>query len=1045
MYRRILTVASVLALSIPAGAAFAAPSADDDPSARFEKVPYSGAVETDRMPLSVDANGRVTVVVEMKGDPVAVVQAEKGRDLSSSERSSIKKALKKAQDAITGSIQGKGGKIEAKMQSAYNGMQVNVSAKQVKAIAALPGVVAIHPVRTYTVDNAVSVPFLGVPQLWQSTGYTGENVKVAIIDTGIDYTHANFGGPGTPEAYATAHAAEASPADPALFGPNAPRVKGGWDFVGDAYDANDDTSVPMPDPNPLDCQGHGSHVAGTAAGNGVTAAGATYTGPYDSSTASKEWTIGPGVAPKADLYALRVFGCGGSTNMVVPAIDWAVDHGMDVINMSLGSSFGRGDDPDAIAASNAVGAGVVVVASAGNSGPSPYIVGSPSTGDGVISVAAMDSTATFPGAQITVGGSTISAINANGVDLSAGLSGMPVVYLKDNPATPENEALGCSVAAYTSNGVVAGGGQMAVSTRGTCARVAKAIFAQQAGAAAAVMVNNSDDYPPFEGPITSNPDTGDPYVVTIPFLGVQASSGPALAGAVGQNASVAAANLANPAFRHYASFSSNGPRSGDSALGPDVAAPGVSIVSTAVGSGNGAETLSGTSMAAPHVAGVAALTVQSHPTWSAGEIAAAVVSTADPAGMADQSTTRGGVGLVDPTRAVATQVTATGDAFRTDSGWVRETALSFGFQESWLGFAGVKTITIRNHGTKTVTYKVSSAPSAQSLDAKIVFSTRSVTVKPGRTAKIVVALGAKASAVPSSTAGDQFSFYEFSGDVVLTSNGSTLRVPYLMVPRSTTRVSVSGSTSPWFRNASQVADGTKTVKLRNTLGAYAGSADFYTWGLSDARDVDSSVTDTGFDLRAAGVQSFADGDDQLLVFAVNNHRRWSSGAQNEFDVMVDTNADGNPDYVVYAVDSGLVRNSGDPDGTMEVFLADLSTGALYTTGFRPSAPTDSSTVLIPIYASFMGLSAESSTFAYTVNSYSILNTGSDEFGTWATYDPWSPALSNGQFVSVPRNGSVNVPVQVDAAAFAAQQPLGVMAVAMDNASGSGEAVLVRAR
>jgi subtilisin family serine protease len=135
--------------------------------------------------------------------------------------------------------------------------------------------------------------------------------------------------------------------------------------------------VPQPDPNPLDCNGHGSHVAGTAAGGGVNADGTSYTGPYDATTPSRSFTVGPGVAPQADLYAVRVFGCNGSTNVVVPAIDWAVDHGMDVINMSLGSSFGRADDPDAQAAANAVAAGVVVVASSGNSGPSPYLTGSP--------------------------------------------------------------------------------------------------------------------------------------------------------------------------------------------------------------------------------------------------------------------------------------------------------------------------------------------------------------------------------------------------------------------------------------------------------------------------------------------------------------------------------------------------------------------------------------------------------------------------------------------------------------------------------------------
>ena len=132
----------------------------------------------------------------------------------------------------------------------------------------------------------------------------------------------------------------------------------------------------------------------------MLANGSTYTGPYNATTISgNSWTIGPGVAPKADIYGLRVFGCEGSTDVVVDAIEWAVDHDMDVINMSLGSSFGTADDPSAVASTNAAKAGVIVVASSGNSGPNQYITGSPGTADGALSVAANDSSPSVPGGQ----------------------------------------------------------------------------------------------------------------------------------------------------------------------------------------------------------------------------------------------------------------------------------------------------------------------------------------------------------------------------------------------------------------------------------------------------------------------------------------------------------------------------------------------------------------------------------------------------------------------------------------------------------------------
>ena len=232
-------------------------------------------------------------------------------------------------------------------QSSYNGMKVRIARSKADQLATLPGVVGVRPLQKVTRNNIHGVPMIGAPGVWQSLGLHGEGIKIAVIDTGIDYTHANFGGPGTVAAYDAAHAGEAAAANPAWFGPAAVRVKGGIDLAGDSYNA-DDTSpafqpIPHPDPNPLDCNGHGSHVAGSAAGSGVLSTGATYSGVYNGSTISaNSWKVGPGVAPKADLYAIRVFGCDGSTEVTVDAIEWAVDNDMDVINMSLGSAFGGG-------------------------------------------------------------------------------------------------------------------------------------------------------------------------------------------------------------------------------------------------------------------------------------------------------------------------------------------------------------------------------------------------------------------------------------------------------------------------------------------------------------------------------------------------------------------------------------------------------------------------------------------------------------------------------------------------------------------------------
>jgi hypothetical protein len=310
-------------------------------------------------------------------------------------------------------------------------------------------------------------------------------------------------------------------------------------------------------------------------------------------------------------------------------------------------------------------------------------------------------------------------------------------------------------------------------------------------------------------------------------------------------------------------------------------------------------------------------------------------------------------------------------------------------------------------------------------------------------ATVVVKLSAAADSVGSSSVeGDPFALYEFSGDIVLTSDSSTLRVPYLLVPRADSQV--ESSTRTLFKKSEKVTDTTKTVELTNRKGALTASADFYTWGLSDPKDVPKSTIDTGVDLASAGVQSFdAGGGDQLLVFAVNTHQRWSNAASNEFDVIIDRDGDGAPEAVVFSADSGLVR-SGDANGRSEVFVS--TADGLFASGFYASAPTDSSTILMPVLASDLGLSQDAGTFGYSVASYSLTNTAAtDVIDGVAMYNPWSPAIENGQFVEVARNGAASVQVAVNGAAYAEQKPLGVMAVVIDNQSGTSETVLVKAQ
>jgi minor extracellular serine protease Vpr len=164
-------------------------------------------------PLGLD-NRPVKVMVEVTGDPITVVQSQTpDRKLTQDERTQIRETLRGQQAPVRTQVEALGGRILREYQSAYNGFAVHIARKQVAALAQLQGVTGVHPLRVMKPTTTRAVPFVGAPTVWGGgvAGFRGESMKVAIIDTGIDYTHANFGGPGTVEAYTAAHAAETQP------------------------------------------------------------------------------------------------------------------------------------------------------------------------------------------------------------------------------------------------------------------------------------------------------------------------------------------------------------------------------------------------------------------------------------------------------------------------------------------------------------------------------------------------------------------------------------------------------------------------------------------------------------------------------------------------------------------------------------------------------------------------------------------------------------------------------------------------------------------
>jgi len=987
-----VTVASVSEANLPL------------PLARTGKGIRPSAVRPAFTPVGLDTRP-ITAMLRMNEEPMTLVQARTlTRRLTLVERAGLRNALVSRQEPVRNAVESLGATVVHSYQNAYNGLMLRVPRNQLAALAKVPGVMGVYPLQPKRHENTLAVPFVGAPTVWSRWpgGIRGERVKVAVIDTGIDYTHANFGGPGTPEAFEAAHAAEAEAPDPAWFGPSAPRIKGGIDLVGDAYDPDSEDpeiATPHPDDNPLDCNGHGSHVAGTLAGSGVTSGGSTYLGPYDASTLSKAFRIGPGVAPRAELYAVRVFGCGGATLADIDAIEWAVDNDMDVISMSLASPYGRADDPSAEAASNAVKSGVVVVAAASNEGPIPYITGSPATGDGVVSVGAVDARATLPAATLALNEGTITAHNSNSATFADGTS-YPVAVL----GTTDAIGAGCDPAEYERADLP--GALVVLALGGACNAFDSILAAQAVGAAAVATVAPGEDYPFAFG---QNP------ALTIPVFGVTAEDGAALA----QSTTATATHLSveNADFRAQAFFSSSGPRFGDSALKPLVSAPGVAVISSASGTGSGAAAGSGTSMATPVTSGLAALTRQAHPTWSAADVATALVNTADPRLVNGYVTSSAGMGVAQGPAAVTTlAVATTGGA----------PSVNLGFIDLRKDVKEVRDIEIRNLDRSGMTFNVKVASDLTQGVEHSVSTSRQVYV-PGQGSATVRATFRLSASTPV----EPGAFPEFGGAIELvpadgrSNRGVTLRVPYYGVVRPAARL--AGSITEPRRHQPG------SVKVTNRKSEIAGTADLYAWG------IEGSEGDAGCnDVRAVGVQSFDYEGERALGFAINGWRRCSAASVNEYDIVI--TAENGDQYLLLGIDSGLIQWGGF-SGELGALVVNLTTGE--STFGGAVALTDSGMVYLYALASQLGLSADAPRLSYTIAAYDIFGLSPDdvidEVGTFNAYD--SALVGQGQSASVEANAAVRLPLGIQRNEWALTPPKGLMLVLAENSPGSEQAAL----
>jgi minor extracellular serine protease Vpr len=634
-----------------------------------------------------------------------------------------------------------------------NGFMLRVPANAVNEIRSLAGVKSVTQTKQYEPTLGASIPLINADDVWAyNGGYTGEGVTIAVIDTGIDYTHAMFGGSGDPADYASN--------DPDIIEPGTfPTVKviGGYDFVGTNYDARGiyGSPIPVPDPDPLDENSHGTHVASTAAGFDVG--------------------FGSGVAPDALLYAVKVFGVQGSTTFTLHAIEWAMDpqglghlaEPVDVINMSLGSNWGPADvtDPEFIAVENATSIGVIVVSSAGNAGNSSYIVGSPSSTDSAISVAASSTgLQTAPYIEYEDAGTKYMPYTTSYNPFTTTITA-DLVDVVDFNVSGEL----CDITGLVGDELL---GDIALIKRGSCNFAVKINNAEALGAVAAIIYNNTTG-------IISMDTSGS----ALPAGSILQSDGLLLKGlapieiSIGPDSNVRTFVSADPPDT-IATFSSRGPRGFDSKLKPEITAPGVSIFAADMGTGNLGTSSSGTSMAAPHVAGVAALMVEANPGWDPVHIKAAMMNTAvDLADPASAQIPRQGAGRVDAYESITTSVVAYADP--------KLVSLSWGVIEVDDDFSDTQLITLRNFGAMEITLDVGTYfTSSSSAGATLTPAVSSVTVPAFGAGSVEVTLDLVASLLPISFGGME----EYYGFVTFTAGSETLRLPFYFVPRPYTEL-----------------------------------------------------------------------------------------------------------------------------------------------------------------------------------------------------------------------------------------------------------------
>ena len=865
-----------------------------------DNVPASAPADAAPAAVAAAPGQRVNVIAYLSDAPLAVAltkarapgAARKSVPWTADQQRAYVQDLKDKQAAVIVGAQALGATLVGQLTNASNGVLMAIDANQLGALSRVSAVQGVMIVEDAQVALPTTTAYVGANTVRnRNPSIDGTGVRIAILDSGIDFTHYNMGGPGTVAAYQAAYGG--TTCGPTVANTSAPtftsKVVGGFDFVGESWP----NTALQPDPNPIDCGGHGTHVADITGGR----------------SADGVWM---GMAPGVQLYAVKVCSavstsCSGLA--ILQGLDYALDpnqdgdlsDAVDVVNMSLGGNFGQRENPSSASTQNVVRFGTVVSASAGNGGDVPYINGSPSSAPEAITVAQTQVTGLFAYPLITTPGGT----NGN---TSLQTWSNPLVANISGPLTADSNLASGGCAPYAA-GFFAN--KIALISRGSCAASIKTANATNAGAVGIVI---SDNVTAADPPSFSFGGGGTVYNTT---LVITQAAGNALRAAVAAGAVNATMSFSGriSLTGSMASTSSRGPNAGYSFIKPDIGAPGASL-SAEVGTGNRNTIFGGTSGAAPVVSGAAALVLQAFPTLQPHEVKARLM------GAADNNITTNPAripGVLAPiTRIGAGELRVVGAIDNSTVMWDAAnpgaTSLSFGYQPTSSARALRKRVVVRNYSTVAKTYTISSSfrYANDAASGGITLSApATVSVPANSSTAFTLQLSINPAGLPvwestgvnggtNGANGELLAAVEYDGYLSLNDGSETVRLPWHVVPRR----SHQGAASP----SVTLAGGTGSMMVSNFGGATAANVDVFSLTGVSPQLPYATLPGPGdsfqvIDLRSVGVRGVntGGGNNTGAQFAVSRFDPTSTPNMNlTVRVLIDTNRDGIDDWQITA-------------------------------------------------------------------------------------------------------------------------------------------------